>query len=128
MEAPMALTRRIVRDLLGEFRRETFRIDHHPGTQQTIAQECKEIADQVLKEKFHYHFHKLPDADRAEIINMIHNYTTEALLPPILTRITRRQVVLERKLGRVVDLLERTLEAMAGESPEQLEEVAVEVP
>ena len=109
----MPLTKKRLHDLLHEFKRASFRIDHSPDSLQAISQECKEVADRVLKEEFHYHFHKLPDANRVEIINMIHNYTTEAILPPIIARITERQVVLEKKLDHVVGFLERALEALS---------------
>ena len=50
-----------------------------------VARDPNETED-VLEQKYHYHFHKLPDADRAEIINMINNYTREAILPPIVEK------------------------------------------
>ena len=109
----MPLTRQRLGELLTEFRRETFKIDHNPDSLAKITEACKEIADEVMQEKFEYHFHKLPDANRVEIINMIHNYTTEALLPPIVAKITQRQIVLERKVDRVVELVEASLEALS---------------
>ena len=109
----MSLSKTDLHDLIVEFKRETFRIDHSPDSLRQITEECKSVADQVLKDKFEYHFHKLPDANRVEIINMIHNYTTEAILPPIIAKITQRQLVLERKLDRVVELVERAFEAVS---------------
>ena len=72
--------------------------------------------EEILEEKFHYHFHKLPDANRAEIINMINNYALEALLPPIVEKITKRQLVLERKLELLVGLLEESLNQIGVEA------------
>ena len=54
----------------------------------------------------------MPDASRAEIINMINNYTLEALLPPIVEKISKRQLMLERKMELLVHLLEESLEQM----------------
>lgn len=113
----MPLTRKRLHDLLHDFRKESFQIDHDPDSLHRIHDQCKEIADSVLRDKFEYHFHKLPNADRVEIINMIHNYTTEAILPPIITRITERQMVQEEKLARVVKLVEDALEALSSEPP-----------
>jgi len=109
----MTLSRTELQDLLANFKRETFRIDHDPDSLKQITSDCKELADEVLRDKFEYHFHKLPDANRVEIINMIHNYTTEAILPPIIAKITQRQVVLEKKLDRVVQFIERSLDALS---------------
>jgi hypothetical protein len=67
----------------------------------------------VLAQKYSYHFHKLPDADRAEIINMINNYTREAILPPVVERLVQRQVLVEHKLEALADLLEKMLEALS---------------
>ena len=60
----------------------------------------------------------MPDASRAEVINMINNYTLEALLPPIVEKISKRQLLLERKVDLLVGLLEEALDRI-GESDEK---------
>ncbi len=99
--------------LLHDYKKEAFHAEHDPRSAEEIAAECMKVTDDVLREKFEYHFHKLPDANRAEIINMINNYVREAILPPIVERIMHRQVVLERRLEAVVHLLEQVLETLS---------------
>ena len=65
-----------------------------------------------------YHFHKLPDANRAEIINMINNYTREAILPPVVERIVMRQVKLEKRFDALMGLTQQLLELLSTD-PEQ---------
>lgn len=100
-------------ELLHEFKREAFKVEHGKQSAEEITAECTEIAEDVLKAKYRYHFHKLPDADRAEIINMISNYTREAILPPVVEKIVARQIALEKRLDQTVDLIESMLQMMS---------------
>ena len=76
------------------------------------------VTEEILEEKFHYHFHKLPDANRAEIINMINNYTREAVLPPVVEKLVLRQLVLEKRVEALVHLMEQMLEVLSAPSEE----------
>jgi hypothetical protein len=80
------------KDLLHRTSSTCSRCDHDKKDAAQITKECMAISNDVLNQKYHYHFHKLPDADRAEIINMINNYTREALLPPVIREIVHRHV------------------------------------
>ena len=97
-------------EALQTYRRELFKVEHDPSELDSITRDSLHISEETLDNAYHYHFHKLPDADRAEIINMINNYTLEALLPPVVEKITRRQLLLERKLDLLVGLLEKALD------------------
>jgi hypothetical protein len=99
--------------ILHDFKREAYKIEHSKSAAEQITKECTEIADEVLRQKYNYHFHRLPDANRAEIINMINNYTREAILPPVVERIVQRQLTLERKQNEIVHLIERMLEVLS---------------
>lgn len=101
--------------LLHEFKVDLFHKEHDKQNLDEITTECLAISEDVLKQNYHYHFHKLPDANRAEIINMINNYTREAVLPPVVDKLVKRQVVLERRLDAMLDLLEKTLETLSTE-------------
>ena len=68
-------------ELLHQYKLEVFHNEHGKPSLDEITSECMHVTEEILEEKFHYHFHKLPDANRAEIINMINNYTREAVLP-----------------------------------------------
>jgi len=103
------------KDLLHEYKLEVFHNEHDKQSIEEITSECMHATEEILEEKFHYHFHKLPDANRAEIINMINNYTREAVLPPIVEKMVRRQLVLERRLDALVRLTERILENLSTE-------------
>lgn len=97
-------------EALKDFRKEVFKIEHDHDELQSLTQEALHLTEESLQNAYRYHFHKLPTADRAEVINMINNYTLEALLPPVVEKITRRQLLLERKIELLVHLLEEALE------------------
>lgn len=102
--------------LLHDYKLEVFKVEHDRRSTEQITDECVAIADDVLAQKFNYHFHKLPDANRAEIINMISNYTREAILPPVVNKLVQRQVVLEKRVDRLAKLVENLLEALSDRS------------
>lgn len=97
-------------DALKEYRKEVFKIEHDHNELENLTQEALHLTEDSLQNAYHYHFHKLPTADRAEVINMINNYTLEALLPPVVEKITKRQLMMERKLELLVHLLEEALD------------------
>ena len=100
-------------ELLHRYKVEVFNVDHNKRDVQTLTQECLHITEDVLSQNYHYHFHKLPDANRAEIINMISNYTREAILPPVVERLVHRQLRLERRLEALVKMNEKLLELLS---------------
>lgn len=102
-------------DLLHQYKLEVFHQEHDKKSIEEITSQCMHVTEEILEEKFHYHFHKLPDANRAEIINMINNYTREAVLPPVVEKLVRRQVVLEKRVEAVVHLMEQLLEVLSAE-------------
>jgi len=75
------------------------------------------ITEDVLQQHYRYHFHKLPDANRVEIINMISNYMREAVLPPVVKKMAERHVLLERRIAALERLLAASLETIST-SPE----------
>ena len=111
---PPAMHRKF-KDLLHKYKRDDFQLVHHQKDVGQIARECMDVSQEVLHKKFEYHFHKLPDANRAEIINMINNYTREAILPPIVEGLVERQVMLEHRLSEMQKLIEAMLETLSEE-------------
>lgn len=105
--------------LLHQYKLELFHAEHDKKSAEEIASECMHLTDDVLKQKYHYHFRKLPDADRAEIINMINNYTREAILPPLVEKIVKRQVLTEKRLNAMQRLMEQILETLSNDVAEK---------
>jgi hypothetical protein len=103
--------------LLHQYKLEVFHNEHDKQSIQEITSECCHITEEILHEKFHYHFHKLPDANRAEIINMISNYTREAVLPPVVEKLVLRIVVLEKRIQALVHMNEQVLEVLSSPTP-----------
>jgi len=100
-------------EILHSYKRDVFQLEHHQKDVESISRECMNICEDVLARKYHYHFHKLPDADRAEIINMINNYTREAILPPVVESMVERHVLLERRVAALESMIEEMLETLS---------------
>ena len=101
-------------EALHTYQKEVYKVEHDPAELKKLTDDALHFAEETLDNAYHYHFHKLPDASRVEIINMINNYTLEALLPPIVEKLTRRQLLVERKLELLVHLMEDALERING--------------
>ena len=106
--------------LLHQFKLDEFHLEHDQKNTEVVTKECMELCDEMLAQKFDYHFHKLPDANRAEIINMINNYTREAILPPIIEKLVLRQVIMEKRHKALVVFLEKMLEALSSDLPQSV--------
>lgn len=105
------------KQLLHQYKLDVFHRQHDKKNVEEITTECMHITDDVLKQKYHYHFKQLPSADRAEVINMINSYTREAILPPVIEKLVQRQVLLEKRVEALVHLTEQILEALSHEDP-----------
>jgi len=106
---------RAFQDLLHSYKVELFRSEHEKKNVDQLTSECLHVTEDVLKQKFHYHFKQLPDANRAEIINMIQNYVREAILPPVVERIVARQLKLEHRFDALQHLIKEALELLSRE-------------
>ena len=102
-------------ELLHQYKLEVFHYEHDKKTSEEITSECLHVTEEILEDKFHYHFHKLPDADRAEIINMINNYTREAILPPVVEKLVKRQIVMEKRQDALLHMIEHMFEMLSKE-------------
>jgi len=103
------------KDLLHQYKVDTFHTEHDRQSVEEVTSECMAITEEILEDKFHYHFHKLPNADRAEIINMINNYVREAILPPVVEKLVRRQVLAEKRIDALLHLTEQMFEILSAE-------------
>jgi hypothetical protein len=105
-------------ELLHRYKVHVFHQEHDRQSVEQLTTDCLSITEDVLSKKYHYHFNKLPDANRAEIINMINNYTREAILPPVVERIVERQVKLEKRFEALLALTQELLELLS-QDPER---------
>ncbi len=101
------------KNLLHNYKRDVFQLEHHQKDVDSITKECMNVCEDVLAQKYSYHFHKLPDADRAEIINMINNYTREAILPPVVEKLVHRQVLMEKRIEAMEGLIQGMLDVLS---------------
>ena len=101
------------KELLHDYKRNVFQIAHRQRDVDAITRECVHLTEDVLQQHYRYHFHKLPDANRAEIIDMISSYVREAILPPVVQKMVERQVLLEHRVDALQKLLEQSLEALS---------------
>lgn len=101
------------RDLLHHYKVEAFKISHNKQVDEELTAEVKLFIEKALNEEFHYQFHREPNAQRLETFQMIKNFTTEALMPPIIDRIMRRVVALEKQHALMVELVDNLLQTMS---------------
>jgi hypothetical protein len=111
-------------ELLHKYKLDVFHLEHDKSSVEQITDECLHVTEDVLEQKYHYHFHKLPDANRAEIINMINNYTREAVLPPVVEKLVMRQIKLERRFDALLALNQQVLVLLSSDPKSKGEYVA----
>ena len=58
-----------LQDILHKYKVEAFKVSHNHDRLEEVTQECLDFSDDALKNAYHYHFHKLPDADRVGACN-----------------------------------------------------------
>ena len=105
--------RKKFRDLLHAYRVESFKITHNNDHLEATTQEILKFTDEALNNAYHFHFHEDPDAKRVETFNMIKNYTLESIMPPILEKVMRRVMVLEKQHESIVQLLDSLLAVLS---------------
>ena len=102
-------------DLFHRYKVHLFHREHDKQNVDDLTRECLHITEDVLQRKYHYHFHKLPDANRVEIINMIQNYVREAILPPVVEKLVERQIRLEHRFDALQEFQRELLEILSQE-------------
>src|SRR5262245_19398165 len=105
------------RRLLHEYRVESFKAAQSPEQVKERTKEALRWCREALHQVYRFHFHNVPDAQRAEMLNLVHDYAVEALLPPVIERIIEREMVLEKKHELAMRLLERLLETLSESAP-----------
>ena len=101
-------------NLLINYKQKSFKLYHETkDVKEDLLKEVNQISKEILSQKFHYTFHKEPNKERAEVFNMIYNFTTEALLPPILDKMIERIVILEKRHEMLLDMVIEGLEVLS---------------
>ncbi|MBK8976990.1 MAG: hypothetical protein IPM29_13830 [Planctomycetes bacterium] len=100
------------RDLLHAYKVDAHRITHS-GLDDGSQEQLRKCIRETLEQPLEFHFHKEPSPERLETFAMIKNYTTEAVLPPVVEKIMRRVVQLERQQKLLVELMDGLLEAIS---------------
>lgn len=104
-----------IHQVLHDYRRAVFELEHDEARVLERKEKAKQFTNEVLDQKFHYHFHQKVDAQRAETIQLIHNYCREALLPPVLERLAEREFLLEERHQHALQMVERVMNSFASE-------------
>ncbi|HHI80938.1 MAG TPA: hypothetical protein ENK02_13295 [Planctomycetes bacterium] len=104
--------RKKLKQILHDYKVNAYKLSHSSDPVENLTKEALDISSDVLKNAYTYHFHKLPDASRVEIINMINNYTLEAILPPIVEKIMHRIVVLEKEHENLLQMITKIVEVL----------------
>ncbi len=105
------------RKLLHAYRVQAFKAAHADDTVADATAEMLSSTGEALNNAYEYHFHKDPNPEQIETLNMIKNYTLEALLPPVVEKIMRRVNSLEKQHQVLVDLIDQILEELSDGDP-----------
>lgn len=100
-------------DLLHRYKVEAFKISHNKQVDEELTKEVQQFLEKTLNDEFHYQFHSDPGPERLETFQMIKNFTIEALLPPVIDRIMRRVVALEKQHELMVQMVDGLLEELS---------------
>lgn len=103
------------RKLLHAYRVQAFKAAHPDDPVDDRSRETLPSTGEALNNAYEYHFQRDPSPKQIETLNMIKNYTLEALLPPVVEKIMRRLDSLEKQHAALVDLVDRILEELSDE-------------
>ncbi|GAB4154301.1 MAG: hypothetical protein Fur0037_22930 [Planctomycetota bacterium] len=101
------------KDALHKYKVEAFKISHRAEDVEELAQEILTTTEQALENAYRFHFHQDPSPHRIETMNLIKHFVLEALLPPVLEKVMRRVVILEKQHAQLVGLLDSILKMLS---------------
>lgn len=101
------------RKLLHAYRVEAFKVGHANDDADSDTAGILASTGEALNNAYEYHFREDPDPERIETFNMIKNYTLESIMPPVLEKVMRRVIVLEKQHESIVQLIDNLLEALS---------------
>ena len=107
-----------IRSFLHDYKKKVFELEHDPKMVDQRKEAVTRFVSQVLSEKSHFHFHKKIDPAHAATLDLIYDFSHEAMLPPIVSKLADRILALEARQSAALDLVHRMLEALAMEEEE----------
>jgi hypothetical protein len=106
----MQIDRKQVNEILHDYKKECFQLEHGSEHHDTVVRGRQKLVDEILAQNFHFHFHRSPTPQAAETFNIIENYVREAVLPPVVSKLAERVVLLEKRQAAGLKALERILD------------------
>ena len=104
-----------IRSLLHDYKKRVFELEHDERLIQERRDRVKRLANEILSEKSHYHFHQKIDKEHAATLDLIYDFCHEALLPPIVSKLAERIAILEARQQAAIEMAQRALETLAAE-------------
>ena len=107
-----------IQKILHEYKKTCFLYEHDADGHSEhveVAKDTERIVQEILAQNFHFEFHKPVDPASAETIGMIENYAREAVLPPVLTKLVEKVVVLEKRQAAGIQCLEELIKLLEEE-------------
>src|SRR5262245_19256235 len=110
-----------LREFLHDYRLNCYKQAHDPAAVHALEREAKTLVDQILAQNFHYHPHQHVDPSRAEMMSVVHGYVTEAILPPVLTKLANRVALLQKRQELAMDMFQKMLNYLSEEEETERE-------
>ncbi len=102
---------------LHDYKKHVFELEHDARKVEARKLAAGKLAREILDQKFHYHVREKVDASKAEMLQMIHHYCTEALLPPVVMRLAEQYLLAEERHAVTLSVMKDMLEALAEQEP-----------
>ena len=104
-----------IRGFLHDYKKRVFELEHDAKLVEQRKEQVKRFVGEVLSEKAHYHFHQKIDKAHADTLDLIYDFTHEAVLPPVVARLAERIAVLEARQHAALEMAQRVLDTLAAE-------------
>ena len=102
-----------LRSLFHDYKKRVFELEHDVQQVDQRRDTVRRFVTEVLDEKAHYHFHQKVDKQHADTLDLIYDFSREALLPPIVSRLAERVALLEARQQAWIDMVHRALDILA---------------
>ena len=104
-----------IRQFLHDYKKRVFELEHDPKIEEARRTQLAKYVTEVLSEKSRFKFHQKVDKSQAETLDLIYDFCHEAILPPVVTKLAERVVVLESRQPAFLEMVQKVLEALSQE-------------